>query len=99
MVTGVPCCFHLIIIIFEVVIMILIRIWEFVGNVPRHAHPTLSGDGPSLYVDIYDAMNNLWTKNPTGLGQGRSSLAAASLPSGLVFFAGGWTGMITHDPS
>ncbi len=29
--------------------------------------------------------------NPT-LGQARAQLAAASLPSGLVFFAGGWTG-------
>ena len=33
-------------------------------------------------------------QNPT-LGQARAQLAAASLPSGLVFFAGGWTGIGT----
>lgn len=61
-----------------------------------YTEPTLSGNGPSLYVDTYDAMNNHWTRNSLGLGQGRSSLAAASLPTGLVFFAGGWTGAPDH---
>jgi hypothetical protein len=61
-----------------------------------YTEPTLSGNGPSLYVDTYDAMNNHWTRNSFGLGQGRWSLAAASLPTGLVFFAGGWTGAPDH---
>ncbi len=50
-----------------------------------------SGSGPSPYVDMYNATSNSWTRFPTGLGQARQFLAAASLPSGLVFFAGGVT--------
>jgi hypothetical protein len=42
----------------------------------------------SAYVDMYNATSNSWTTFPTGLGQARQDLAAASLPSGLVFFAG-----------
>jgi hypothetical protein len=46
----------------------------------------------SSYVDMYNATSNSWTTYPTGLGQARSNLAAASLASGLVFFVGGLTG-------
>ncbi len=49
---------------------------------------TLGGIASS-YVDMYNATNNSWTRFPDGLGHARSRLAAASLPSGLVFFAGG----------
>ena len=45
--------------------------------------------GSSSYVDVYNATSNSWTRFPAGLGQARARLAAASLPSGLVFFAGG----------
>ena len=55
----------------------------------------LSGDGPSSYVDMYNATSNSWTTYPTGLGQARDSLAAASLASGLVFFAGGYAGAMS----
>ena len=48
-----------------------------------------SGGVVSAYVDMYNATSNSWTTFPTGLGQARYYLAAASLPSGLVFFAGG----------
>ncbi len=41
---------------------------------------------------MYNASSNSWASYPTGLGQARGSLAAASLPSGLVFFAGGYAG-------
>jgi hypothetical protein len=51
-----------------------------------------SGNNQSSYVDMYNATSNSWTTYPTGLGQARGYLAAASLASGLVFFAGGWTG-------
>ncbi len=54
-----------------------------------------SDSGPSTYVDMYNAVSNSWTTFATGLGQGRDALAAASLPSGLVFFAGGWEGIGT----
>lgn len=50
-----------------------------------------SGDKFSADVDIYNASSNSWTSDPAGLGQTRSRLAATSLPSGLVFFAGGVT--------
>jgi hypothetical protein len=40
---------------------------------------------------VYNASNFSWASYPTGLGQARGYLAAASLPSGLVFFAGGVT--------
>ncbi len=43
----------------------------------------------SAYVDLYDVTKKSWSRYPSGLGQARSSLAAASLPSGLVFFGGG----------
>jgi hypothetical protein len=46
----------------------------------------------SSYVDMYNATSNSWNTYPAGLGQARSNLAAASLASGLVFFAGGLTG-------
>ena len=49
----------------------------------------LSDGGSSSYVDIYNATSNSWTRLPQGLGEARYELAAASLPSGLVFFAGG----------
>ncbi len=39
---------------------------------------------------MYNATSNSWTRFPNGLGRARRELAAASLPSGLVFFAGGW---------
>jgi hypothetical protein len=41
---------------------------------------------------MYNATSNSWTTYPAGLGQARCCLAAASLASGLVFFAGGFTG-------
>ena len=44
---------------------------------------------------MYNTTSNSWTTFPTGLGQARSQFAAASLPSGLVFFAGGYTGIGT----
>ena len=44
----------------------------------------------SAYVDMYNATNNSWSRFPNGLGLARHGLAAASLPSGLVFFAGGY---------
>ena len=40
---------------------------------------------------MYNASSNSWTTFPNGLGQARHSLAAAALPSGLVFFAGGFS--------
>jgi hypothetical protein len=43
----------------------------------------------SAHVDMYNASSNSWSRYPAGLGQARELLAAASLPSGLVFFAGG----------
>lgn len=43
----------------------------------------------SSYADLYDSAKKRWSRYPSGLGQARSSLAAASLPSGLVIFAGG----------
>ena len=54
-----------------------------------------SGSSASAYVDMYNATSNSWTTFPTGLGQARSQFAAASLPSGLVFFAGGYAGIGT----
>jgi hypothetical protein len=42
---------------------------------------------------MYNATSNSWTSYPAGLGQARRNLAAASLASGLVFFAGGSTGL------
>jgi hypothetical protein len=51
------------------------------------------GERFSAHVDVYNASSDSWTSNPAGLGQARSSLAAASLPSGLVFFAGGILGI------
>ena len=39
---------------------------------------------------MYNATNNSWSRFHNGLGIARCDLAAASLPSGLVFFAGGW---------
>ena len=54
-----------------------------------------SGGVVSAYVDMYNATSNSWTRFPTGLGQARYFLAAASLPSGLVFFAGGYAGIGT----
>ncbi len=50
------------------------------------------GDAASSYIDVYNSTSNSWTGHPSGLGQARSYLAAASLPSGLVLFAGGLTG-------
>jgi hypothetical protein len=48
-----------------------------------------SGNIYSMYVDLYNASSNIWVRFPQGLGQARCNLAAASLSSGLVFFAGG----------
>jgi hypothetical protein len=45
---------------------------------------------------VYNASNNSWASYPTGLGQARGYLAAASLPSGLVFFAGGVSGLVSN---
>jgi hypothetical protein len=50
-----------------------------------------SGNTYSAYVDLYNATSNNWVRYVQGLGQARSNLAAASLSSGLVFFAGGET--------
>ena len=51
-------------------------------------------DGATNYVDIYDVKNNSQSHlSQSQLGQARRYLAAASLPSGLVFFAGGWAGI------
>jgi hypothetical protein len=38
---------------------------------------------------MYNATSNSWTSFPNGLGRALHSLSGASLPSGLVFFAGG----------
>jgi hypothetical protein len=46
----------------------------------------------SSYVDVYDSTADEWIRHPQGLGLARSNLAAASLSSGLAFFAGGSTG-------
>ncbi len=51
----------------------------------------------SSVVDMYNATSNSWTSFPNGLGQARSHLAGASLPSGLVFFAGGLSGRRRFD--
>jgi hypothetical protein len=51
-----------------------------------------SDDAASSYMDVYNETSNIWVSHPSGLGQARGYLAAASLPSGLVFFAGGLTG-------
>jgi hypothetical protein len=48
-----------------------------------------SGSSASSYVDMFNVTSNSWTRFPEGLGQNRYELAAASLPSGLIFFAGG----------
>jgi hypothetical protein len=45
--------------------------------------------GASTYVDMYNATSNRWIRYPEGLSEARYYLAASSLPSGLVFFAGG----------
>ena len=45
----------------------------------------------STFVDIYNAASNSWTRHPKGLVHARGFLTAASLSSGLVFFAGGRT--------
>jgi hypothetical protein len=50
-----------------------------------------SDDFFSSYVDIYNSTSNSWIRLPEGLGQSRCALVAASLSSGLVFFAGGRT--------
>ena len=50
-----------------------------------------SGNIYSGNIDLYNATSNSWTRHPKGLGQARGYLAATSLPSGLVFFAGGWS--------
>ncbi len=46
-------------------------------------------NGVSADVLTYHATSGSWTTLSNGLGIARSYLAAASLPSGLVFFAGG----------
>ncbi len=38
---------------------------------------------------MYNATSDSWTRFPEGLGQAREYLSSSSLPSGLVFFAGG----------
>jgi hypothetical protein len=45
--------------------------------------------GESARVDVYNASSNSWTSYPTGLREARGRLVSTSLPSGLVFFAGG----------
>ena len=68
-------------------------------NLPRPSsvkvgsEPCNAGFGSS-FVDMYNETINSWSRDPEGLGQARAGLAAASLPSGLVFFAGGATGVI-----
>ncbi len=47
----------------------------------------------SAHVDIYNSVTGTWTAFSSGLGQARRHLAAVSLPSGLVFFAGGNAGL------
>ncbi len=47
----------------------------------------------SSYVDVYDVTGSNWIRYPQGLTRARGFLAAASLPSGLVFFAGGLAGV------
>jgi hypothetical protein len=64
------------------------RLWLWGGC----SHNWFLGGIQSEFLDIYNATSNSWASYPAGLGQARSSLAAASLPSGLVFFAGGFTG-------
>jgi hypothetical protein len=61
----------------------------------RPFNVTLKSAGMSSHVDVYDEKSNRWTNYPTGLRQARGVLVAAALPSGLVFFAGGFTG---NDP-
>jgi hypothetical protein len=53
------------------------------------ADASLSVGGLSTYVDMYNATSDSWTRFPEGLGQAREYLSSSSLPSGLVFFAGG----------
>jgi hypothetical protein len=55
------------------------------------ANDCAPGGDFSAHVDVYNATSNSWTRYPTGLGQARGYFSAASLPSGLVFFAGGRT--------
>ena len=55
------------------------------------ANDCASGGDFSAHADVYNATSNRWTRYPTGLGQARGYFSAASLPSGLVFFAGGRT--------
>jgi hypothetical protein len=52
----------------------------------------ISIEGSTAHVDIYNATSNSWFRFPEGLGQSRYALAATSLLSGLVFFAGGSKG-------
>jgi hypothetical protein len=54
------------------------------------ADALVQGNLYTAHVDIYNTTNRSWTSDSRGLGQARSHLAAASLPSGLAFFAGGW---------
>jgi hypothetical protein len=69
--------------------------WEFhflyeITGVPFNA---CSGSSVSAHVDIYNSHTNTWTSLPNGLGEARHFLASATLPCGLVFFAGGSTGV------
>jgi hypothetical protein len=51
-----------------------------------------------MQVDLFNSTSNSWTVYQKGLGQARSDLAAASLPSGMVFFAGGQvSGVVEYE--
>jgi hypothetical protein len=66
--------------------MLLLR-----AAIASRADTCASGGHFVAAVDIYNATSNSWIYLPAGLGQIRYRLAAASLPSGLVLFAGGVT--------
>jgi hypothetical protein len=64
----------------------------FFASTRVNFHTLVLGDGFSTYADVYNASSDSWTSYPSGLGLSRGFLAAASLPMGLIFFAGGVSG-------
>ena len=53
------------------------------------AGDTSHSSAGSAHVDMYNSVTGTWFVFSSGLGQARRFLVAVSLPSGLVFFAGG----------
>ena len=69
--------------------MLIVTIFVSLRHLMNSCWFFLPGSTLSSWIDVYDSRNFNWFVNPTGLGQARGYLAAASLAIGLVFFAGG----------